>query len=161
MELLGKNTCNHVVGNPAISYTLANCPRCLGKGVYGDVSFDNAGRLNILNNVLQLNQQIEKTLTENKRPSGYGFDYTLLSGTIDSGKTLAIKREVTRVINYLINVQQNEKASGFYYRTTEEIFSLDSVDVYQDPSEPRQVIIITNITTVSGNLKTVSVPLKR
>jgi len=156
MELLGKNTCDHIVGSPAVAYMLYNCPRCLGKGSYGDVSFNRSGKLNTIENISQLNQQIEKLLIENIRNTGYGFDNTLLEGVIDAGKLLAIKRELIRAINYFINNQQKEKATGFYYKTTEELYSIVSIDVFQDNSEPRKVIALVKLMTVSGLIVSVS-----
>ena len=156
MELLGKINCSHIIGDPPQSFVLNTCPRCLGKGSYGDISYDNAGRLNTISNIQQLNQQIEKILIETVRNSGYGFDNSLINGVIDSGKLLAIKRELIRVINYFINNQQIEKSSGYYYRTTEEVYSLLSADVFQDNSEPRKVIALVKIMTVSGQIVSVS-----
>ena len=156
MELLGKVNCNHIVGNPPQAFVLNSCPRCLGKGSYGDISYDSAGRLNTVSNIQQLNQQIEKILIETVRNSGYGFDNSLLNGVIDSGKLLAIKRELIRVINYFINNQQIEKSLGYYYKTTEEVYSLLSTNVFQDNSEPRKVIALVKIMTVSGQIVSVS-----
>ena len=57
MDLLGKIICDHIVGNPSQAFLLQTCPRCLGTGTYGDISYDSSGRLNTINNVQQLNQQ--------------------------------------------------------------------------------------------------------
>ena len=161
MELLGKNICDHIVGDPPTAYTLFDCPRCLSKGVYGDIVYDGSGRITTLLNSNQLRQQLEKILIENIRETGYGVDYKVLGGVIDSGKLLAIKRELTRVVNYFINNQQQEKASGFYYKTSEEVDSLDSVDVYADSLEPRKIIVLIGVTTVSGKNVSIKLPLRR
>jgi hypothetical protein len=162
MELLCTKNCDHIVGNPPISFTIATCPRCLGKGTYHDISYSTSGKLNTINRVYQLNQQIEKILIENRRNSGYGFDYTLLQGVIDNNRVLAIQREVSRVINYFINnVQQTEKSKGYSYNSTEEVVNIDYIKVYQDSVEPRKIIILLSLITVSGQLRSIRVPLRR
>lgn len=162
MDLKCTKQCDHRVGDPVTAFTLATCPRCLGKGTYHDISFDAAGKLNTIKRVYQLNQQIEKILIENVRESGYGFDYSLLNGVIDSGRILAIQREVTRLLNYYIeNVQGTEKSSGYAYSPTEEVASIDSVKVYQDSQEPRKVVVLVSLTTVSGQSQSINVTLRR
>jgi len=162
MELLGKNKCNHVVGDPAIAFELSTCPRCLSAGIYGDVSYDSSGKLNTISKSTQLHQQIEKILKENRRASGYGFDYTLLNGVIDNNRTLAVQREVVRTINYFINtVQETEKAEGYIYSSDEELAEIMSVKAYQDSTEPRKIIVIINLLTVSGRSITINTSLRR
>lgn len=161
MDLVGINTCNHVVGEPEVKYVLSTCPRCLGKGVYGDVLFDDHGKLKTYQGASQLKQQLQKLLVENKRRTGYGFDYTLLKGTIDSSRTMVIQREIARLLNYFITTQQLEKGDNYYYRSTEELKESISIKVYQDSLEPRKVIALIAVRTVSNTVEEASIILRR
>ena len=154
-------TCDHVVGNPPQNFVLQTCPRCLGFGFYHASSFGMDGKIITLSGSPLLSQQIQKILTEDKRPTGYGFDYTVLSGTINSGTITAVKSEVLRCLQYLATNQQTEKQAGYQYLPTEEIANVSGVDATQDANDPRQVNVSANVVTVSGVNLIVNVPLRR
>ena len=94
MDLLGTVTCDHIVGNPPIAYVLTTCPRCKGIGAYGGISFDNLGNLNVVTDGALLSQEITKILTENIRSSGYGFNYSVLSGVINPNTIQSVQNEI-------------------------------------------------------------------
>lgn len=142
--------CNHIVGNPKQSFTLLACPRCLGSGFYNALSYGPDGKVVLVSGFNKLQQQIQKILTENKRPTGYGFDYSVLTSTINAATITAIKSEISRCLLYLQGSQQQEKSEGFFYLPTEEIDKLLFVDVQINPSDPRGVFVTAQIQTISG-----------
>ncbi len=150
MDLEGKVNCDHVVGNPPISYTLVSCPRCMKKGWYGGYYYGFDGKINTIVGVKQLTQQILKILTENKRNTGYGFDQSLLRGVIDSSTLPSIKNEIVRCMNYLKGVQDDNEKSGYFYNPDEKISSINNIQVAQDSLEPRKVTITFSVVAVSG-----------
>jgi len=142
--------CDHLVGIPAQRYLLTTCPRCLGIGTYNAYSIGTDGRVVPATGVTKLVQQISKILTEQKRPSGYGFDYSVLTGTITPSTLTAVKSEVFRCLEYLKNVQAQEKLEGFLYLPTEEISTISTLDAFVSPSDPRQVFVNVSVFTVAG-----------
>jgi len=159
MDLLNRVVCDHKIGDQ--SFIRERCPRCLGKNFYGGYSIGKDGDIEIVTKVDALNQQILKILTEDRRPSGYGFDHNLLAGVIDASKIAAIKAEIIRCISYLYFLQQSEKKSGFFYAPSEELNKIESVSVAQDESEPRRVFATIVVSTVSGRTVTTSTMLRR
>ena len=90
MDLGGRIICDHYVGVPAVNYTLESCPRCMSTGTYGGFSPSNKGDIPLVEKLDYLRQSLEKVFIENKRNTGYGFDYNLLVGIGDPssiGKT--------------------------------------------------------------------------
>jgi hypothetical protein len=144
-----------------VDYTLASCPRCLGTGEYGGFSYGTDGKLFTLSGVAQLSQQIKKILTEKKRSTGYGFDFSLLSGVIDAARLTTIQSEVVRTLNYLKALQQAEKLRGFVYLPSEEIDDLDSVRAIQDTADPRTVFVTARVIARSGRTASITVLLRR
>ena len=142
--------CDHVVGLPVQSFILSTCPRCLGRGTYNAYSIGNDGRIVTVVGVKKLVQQITKILTERKRPSGYGFDYSVLTGVITPGTLTAVKSEVFRCVQYLKDVQQREKLEGFLYLPTEEIGHIGALDAYVSSEDPRQVFVTVSVFTLAG-----------
>lgn len=155
-ELQATAICDHIVGNPPVAYLQSFCPRCNGKGYYGGFTINPVGMLQSLTPTDSLIQSIKKILTENIRPTGYGFNYALLSGTIDTSKLQAIKNEVVRCLNYLKFIQNQEILRGFKYNPQERINSISSIIVIQDTQDPRNVNISATIITVSATK--ISVP---
>jgi hypothetical protein len=154
--------CNHQVGsNPVTNYVLATCPRCQGKGVYGGINYDARGDANELSGVSLLVQQIQKVLTENRRPSGYGFDYNLMAGVIDAGRINAIKSELIRALSYLKFVQQSAIAAGFQYLPTEELDSIGNLTIQNDPNDPRKLTVAVTVVSVSGTQTSTTVDMRR
>lgn len=142
--------CNHVVGIPATAYILTTCPRCRGKGIYHAFNILQSGHIEFLTGVAALKQTISKILIETRRPSGYGFDYSILAGNPTGNFTDTIRAEITRVMQYLVDLQQQERAAGFRYLPTEEIAVIDEIDVERDTTDPRKYIVTVFLTTVSG-----------
>lgn len=161
MDLLNQVSCDHRVGNPVNNYVLTTCPRCLGKGVYGGVVFGNNGQLVLVQGSPMLAQQLQKILTENARPSGYGFDYSLLQGVIDPSKLSAIKSEIIRCISYLKYVQEQSKARGFVYAPSEELFGIKEISIGNSPTDPRAVNVSVVVSSVSGAQSNVTAVLRR
>ena len=161
MDILGKVVCDHRIGDPVVAYLLDNCPRCKGKGSYGGFSIGLDGKIEVISGPRMLQQQIMKIFTELRRPSGYGFDYNLLKGVIDSSTLAAITNEITRCLSYLKYIQQSEKRRGFYYAPSEELAKIEKVSVQQDIVDPRTVIAVVVAVSVSGNQVTTKIPIRR
>jgi hypothetical protein len=161
MDILNRVTCDHIAGDPSVGYTLNNCPKCLGLGYIGECKFDSLGNLSAIYNQSSLNQQVLKILTENKRSTGYGFDYSLMKGVIDTTTTLAVYREIVRCISYLSTMQQEEKSRGVKISTNEEIKSIVSLNVMQNIIEPRKLDIVLTLRTVSNQKPEINTILSR
>jgi len=163
MDAVGKVTCDHRVGDPVIAYVLDTCPRCLGTGEYGGVVFGSDGKIATQSKGPQLSQQIKKILTENRRSTGYGFDYKLLRGVVDRGRITAIQGEILRCMDYLKVVQKENKKQGFYYNPQEEMGSivLDTLLVKQDSLDLRNVLVSFSVLSVSGSPLSINVVLRR
>jgi hypothetical protein len=165
MDFQGTVTCDHRVGDPVQAYMLNTCPRCLGTGKYGGPNFLASGAIETLQGSKQLSQQIRKILAENKRESGYGFDYRLLRGVIDTTTVGIVRNEIIRCLFYLRDLQIAEKKSGTAYSPTEQLDTSDQfinfVNVFQDSSEPRKLRVEIAVTTISGAQASASTVLKR
>jgi hypothetical protein len=162
MDAKFKVICDHVVGNPSQNFTLLGCPRCLGNGFYNASSYGHDGKVVTVFGQYLLIQQIQKILTEEKRPTGYGFDYTVLTGTINAATLTAVKAEVLRCLQYLSDSQQQEKLEGHNYLPTEEIQSVGGVDAFIPDNEPRMVIVNASVTTISGaSITATNIPLRK
>lgn len=159
MDIINTVVCNHIVGNPPVAYIQEYCPRCQGKGYYGCITFSPQGGINFCSGVTQLVQQIKKIFTERRRTTGYGLDYTLLSGVIDDTKLIAIQNEIIRCLSYYKKIQQQDKLNNFYYNPDEEISSIDTPTLIQDSTDPRKVTISVNVYSVSGVSANVTVPV--
>jgi len=133
----------------------------MGLGFYGGINYDALGHANELEGVNLLSQQILKILRENRRPSGYGFDYNLLAGVIDPGRIAAIKSEIVRTLSYLKFVQQSEKARGFHYLPTEELSNISNLVIQNDPTDPRAIIVSVSAISVSGTQASTTVAMRR
>ena len=161
MDLLAQTVCNHTIGNPLVQYTSSKCPRCFGTNMYGGLSFTSGGKLSTVVASSQLSQQIKKILTEKMRPSGYGFNISLLSGVIDASKLGAIQAEVSRCLFYLQKLQTQEVQAGHIYAGTEQISSIGTVSVIQSPIQPSFVQVFATVITVSGASMSVQTALQR
>lgn len=161
MDFNCQTICNHRVGDPEVQYTSSNCPRCLGSNTYGGLSFEASGKLSTLFFSDQLAQQIKKILTEGRRPTGYGFDYSLLSGVIDNSKLSAIYAEVARCILYLQSLQQQEIKAGHVYAGNEQIKALGSLTVEQSTTRPQEVEVYVTVQTMVGTPVSLQTTLQR
>jgi len=161
MDILVRIQCDHRAGEPVVGYSLAGCPKCLGSGYVGEIQFDGSGNIKTIYNQDSLVQQVLKILKENKRSTGYGFDYSLMKSVIDSTTVLAVYREIIRCISYLSTIQQDEKARGVRLSANEEIKSIVFVNVTQDASNPRQLNVVIALRTVGSQLPEISTTLVR
>lgn len=150
MDFNGKVVCDHIVGNPTQPFGIASCPRCLKRGWYGGVSYDAGGRIDTVSQTQALKQSILKILTESRRPTGYGFDYNLLTGVIDASKLPAIKNEIIRCMDYLKYLQKQQENQGYVYPLNEKIHKIKTLIVEQSPNEPRKVEISFSVITKAG-----------
>ena len=158
-DVLMRKACDHRIGDPVEALIITACPRCNGTGFYNTLVFSEAG-LQMLSPAYSLVQSLQKILIEKRRPSGYGFDYTLLRSVISSDTLGAIRAEASRCILYLQKIQQNEAARGFQFSNTELIDSIDAITATQDATEPRRVYILASVSTVSGRAVTINTSLK-
>lgn len=149
MRVVNTVKCDHRVGNPIISYTQENCPRCLSKGYYGGIDFDFSGKISTVSNGEGLAQKIKKILTEKKRPSGYGFDYSLVINASVNKETI-VRYEVSRCLNYIQNLISSEKSRGIKFNPSEEIQSIENIKVNINENDPREVIVYVTVITKSG-----------
>jgi len=144
MDIGGKIQCDHYVGVPAINYLLADCPRCMGTGEY------DKGDVPLVAEFRYLEQSLIKVFSENKRPTGYGFDYHLLIGLGDHASLLEVKKEVKRCVLYLKQAQQEDKNRGVRYAANEEIYDVRDINIAFDVAEPRRLSITLTVIAVSG-----------
>jgi hypothetical protein len=149
VDLLGEIVCDHIAGDPQEKFTLDNCPKCLGKGVIGDIQIDEHGHLKTVSGINYLKQSIKKIITESLRASGYGFNYKILINSKDPISS-AVKRELTRNINYLISLQNENVLNGYNYLPTEKLNEIEKIEVIKS-TDPRQLNIILYCRTVSGS----------
>ena len=161
MDLLAQILCNHKIGDPEVQYLLSSCPRCFGTGTYGGLAFTPDGKLSTIDTSSQLSQQIKKILIEKMRPSGYGFNTSLLSGVIDVSKLGAIQAEVYRCLSYLQQSQLNEIKAGHIYAGSEQIDSIGVVTIFQVPNQPTTVQVSATVITVAGASVTAQTTLQR
>lgn len=159
MTVKGKVTCDHIVGIPSVAYALSTCPRCLGKGYYGGISFNSHGKVSEIEKVEVIKQKVEKILTEKKRPTGYGLDYDLLTQINPYSDIYLVKYEIARCLNYLISLQINEKKYGVVYNPSEEIASILNIDTVTDPVDPRVLNVYVSVVSVSGTVVDTTVNL--
>jgi len=160
-NIKGEIKCNHRVGDPLQTFKLDDCPRCLGRGWYGGVGIDSSGKLILISGVDKLRQQVKKILIEDRRPSGYGFDYSVLTDVIDAETVYRVKTEVIRCTDYLMQLQRRRKHRGFEYAPSEEIRSIKNIKVVQNPIEPRELIVTLSVISVSGATFDTEIPLRR
>ncbi len=161
MDIQNQVTCDHRVGNPVISYEKVKCPKCKGLGVYGSIGFSGGGGVEFVKGPNMLVQQLKKLLTERRRSSGYGFDYSVLSGVIDDSKLMAIKNEIIRCLSYYKSLQQQNKLNGFYYNPDEEIYSIDTPSITQDSVDLRKVGVSLNVYSISGLRNNISIQVTK
>jgi len=152
MDFKGLVVCDHLVGNPTQKFTLQNCPRCLGRGVYGGIFSNNNGDISTTEGFDYLTQSIKKILVSKINNRGYGFNYNLLSNVIEPTSLLIIKREVLRCLVFLQNAQQEDKKRGVGYLPSEEIVKIGDIDVKIKTQDPRGIEVRLSVFTKNGNL---------
>ena len=159
MDLQGKITCDHIVGDPVEGFTRALCPRCGGRGWYGGLDFNHSGQITTINGGSQLEQQITKAIVEEIRNSGYGFSQDILKSVIYDDTLYNIKKEIVRCMVYLKNTQVESKKNGFFYNPSEEISAISDVTVLQDSNDPRKVEVSLSVVAVSGDASKIIIPI--
>jgi hypothetical protein len=161
MDIAGRTTCDHIVGNSPVGYTLLDCPRCGGKGTYGGFTLTKEGDVPTVSGVDYLRQTLEKVFIEKKRPSGYGFDYDVLIGLGSNASLMNVQREVQRTVLYLKNQQQANKKTGVIYSPNEEIYDVKDIRVAFNTAEPRRIDITLIVIALSGRSIDLSSSLER
>lgn len=150
MNVKNVTKCNHIVGIPEQAYTQTLCPLCLGTGVYGGLEFNPAGRVTTVSGSLTVKQKVEKILTEKRRSSGYGLDYSKVRNmSVVRDKQLII-HEIHRCLEYLLQLQAIEKYNNVQFSSSAEISKVKNILVYSVPEDPRKLLAIVDIVTVSG-----------
>ena len=149
MDIASSVKCLHQLGVPLVSYTQANCPRCNGTGFYYGVAFGSDGNIQTVTSANELMQQLQKILICKRKPSGYGFDYSIMT-KVTSTTVDAVKVEVQRCILYLQSIQQKSIQQGYYIPTTGKIATIYYLTAVRDSVEPRQINIAIGIMTQSG-----------
>lgn len=160
MDFKGKIICDHIAGDPPQNFILSTCPKCKGRGWHGGITFTRLGKIETISGVTQLKQHLEKILIEKIRNTGYGLDYNLLKGVIDQTTLNALKSEIFRVMNYYINIQATNERRGFIYNATEKLVDVD-IELIQNSSDPRNILININAETKSKKDINFTVPLRR
>jgi len=160
MELLGEVNCDHIAGDPPVKYTVSGCPKCLGKGVYGDIEFNLEGKVKTISGISQLKQQLKKIIIENTRETGYGFNYSAITFSSGDAQLINIKKELNRCLEYLSFLQVTARGDGFFYSNTELLDSVERIEVIRD-ADVRKVNATIYCKTVSGRDIIINVPLER
>lgn len=155
MDFQAEIICDHIAGNPAQKFVLSTCPRCRGKGWHGGITFSQLGRIKKVTGIDQLKQQLRKLLIERVRDTGYGTDYTILTGVRDESKEKAIKSECIRVLQYFANKQQVAEQNGVIFSPVERLVDVSDVIVTPDTAEPRRYTVA--ITAITRSRKSVDI----
>lgn len=150
MDIASTVVCTHILGVPPTAYTQDKCPRCKGTGIYYGVAVDgSSGDVETVTGVNELMQQLQKIFLTRRRPSGYGFDYSLLT-KVSPAALAAIKAEVQRCISYLQQLQQDSARRGYYTPTDARIAGIYYLQVGADSTDPRRVNISVGVMTQSA-----------
>jgi hypothetical protein len=133
----------------------------LGTDEYHAYSIGHDGKIVVVAGSNKLAQQIAKILTEKKRTTGYGFDLSVLTGTLDQSSITAVKSEVFRCMQYLMSIQNQERLEGYAYIPSEEISSVSSLDAYIASDDPRKMYVSVAVVTKAGTTAAVSnIPIR-
>lgn len=145
-----KHTCNHKLG--ASQYTLSKCPRCLGKGYYYDIQFNAAGKILEVSLVDKLAQTLEKfVLTESNdfHPEVAINVAQWLGGSPISEIKAVIKFELSKSLMALISTQRGVPNLA----SEAQIAKVNSIDVYDDVSDPGTLNYGVTVTTIAGGTR--------
>lgn len=149
-DLKLKHVCNHTLKSG--QYTLNTCPRCLGTGYYFDIKYNEAGKLLKVDIVDKLEQTLEKfVLTEANdfHPEvAINLQQWLGEAPISEIKTF-IKFELSKSLITLMETQRGVPNLS----NDAQIASIDSIEVFDDPSNPDKLNYTVTITTIAGSLK--------
>ena len=148
-----KHVCNHKLSDA--QYTLSKCPRCLGKGYYYDIQFNAAGKVLEVSLVDKLAQTLEKfVLTESNdfHPEVAINVAQWLGDSPISEIKAVIKFELSKSLMALISSQRGiPNLAG-----EAQIAKVNSIDVYEDVSDPGTLDYGVTVTTISGGTRTLT-----
>lgn len=139
------------------------CPKCLGKGYYYDIFFDNKGKAITATKSQKLLQECLKVLIDDKLGNLYhpewGCDVNERIGTKNKGTVdlFRIELAVRDSIERLKNLQQNNQLLYFNMYDEELIDSIESIEVEKDGPTGYNVNI--KIVSKIGDLITYSVKM--
>jgi len=144
-DLLTKTSCNHKLGD--LVFSLNQCPRCLGDGVYFDVNIGIGGDFNLVENSSRLVQDVEKSLLEhvgsNIEDSLWGSALYSLSKINNYALTRGFI--VSSVVNALSHLRDLLIKENFDYvlPSSEKIHinGIKDLKIMSDNTEPRKLII--------------------
>ncbi|KKN27384.1 hypothetical protein LCGC14_0865120 [marine sediment metagenome] len=143
-----KHVCNHKLDD--VQYVLTTCPRCLGRGYYYDIRFNEAGKPLEVALVDKLTQTLEKfVLTENNDfHSEVAINVQQWLGEFPIAEIKSIiKFELSKSLMILMETQRGvPNLSG-----EAQIASIDSIEIFEDVNNPGSLDYAVTITTVAGN----------
>ncbi len=142
-----KHTCNHVLASGR--YTLTTCPRCLGRGYYYDLKFNELGLVETTTKVEKLRQELEKaTLTEvNPFHVGYGAALLTRLGIVSiHSLKIIIRNDLIATVNFLKEAQTKE-AAHVPFSVDELISKIERIVVKE--TGPTTLTYLVEILTVS------------
>ena len=108
------NGCDHIVDG--VRYDLQLCPKCLGKGYYFDICFDDAGQAILTENDLKLQQEMLKVIIDRKYKNifheEWGSRVDELIGSknneITKNKLKVIVRQAEEYLQKIQSIEYNE-----------------------------------------------------
>lgn len=147
MDIKLKHICDHnITGGQR---TLTTCPRCVGTGYYYDIKFNEVGKPLEVALVDKLSQTLEKlVLTENNdfHPEvAINMQQWLGESPISEIKAV-IKFELSKSLMILMDTQRGVPNLA----AEAQIASIDSIEVFEDTSNPGTLDYAVTITTMSG-----------
>jgi hypothetical protein len=142
-----KHICDHnITGGQR---TLTTCPRCVGTGYYYDIKFNEVGKPLEVALVDKLSQTLEKlVLTENNdfHPEvAINMQQWLGESPISEIKAV-IKFELSKSLMILMATQRGVPNLA----AEAQIASIDSIEIFEDTSNPGTLDYAVTITTMSG-----------
>lgn len=146
-------TCYHAYqsGSANLTYTLSNCPYCLGEGQIHDFIFQEDGSIRTAEGADKLQQDLEKILIEKARADGYGFEFADLSGRTAGRFTEERLRAATlSSIRFLMDLQQEMQDQGVYVPPDELISEIGDVTVQAVENQPDYFRISVTLKTLSA-----------
>jgi len=148
-----KRTCYHGYqsGSEYLTYTLSNCPYCLGTGEIHDAIFMEDGNIRTVERSEKLRQELEKIFIEELRTDGYGFAYATQEGLTSSVMTeTRLRQAAVTAIQFLYDLQLEAIDRGQYLPPEEQIAEIGDILITQDASDPRRYFIQVSVKTLSA-----------
>lgn len=124
----------------------------------GDLKFGISGELEIVSNETKLIQDILKILFTStgsqKLHPWYGsplIDNTVgLAANVEILNTI-INNGINYALSNLQTLQGIQEADGQYLTPREVLRSIDNIEVFQDDVDPRQLVVVIEVTSRSGS----------